>query len=131
MRFLCISCSVDRLIYMDDMVKAWKGPFSISIFLVYKDINTLSTWIQSQNITNLRLSIYLAVPPNKSNNYINIPQKNNKTYKRMNKLIIYPINYLRDLAIMNIRTTHFLNMDMDLWPSCTIHIVFLISHYLF
>ena len=31
---------------------------------------------------------------------------------------IYPINTLRRLAINNIHTTHFVNLDMDLWPSC-------------
>lgn len=31
---------------------------------------------------------------------------------------IYPINTLRRLAINNILTTHFVNLDMDLWPSC-------------
>ena len=31
---------------------------------------------------------------------------------------IYPINTLRRLAINNIRTSHFVNLDMDLWPSC-------------
>ena len=31
---------------------------------------------------------------------------------------IYPINTLRNLAINFIDTSHFLNLDMDLWPSC-------------
>ena len=31
---------------------------------------------------------------------------------------IYPINTLRRLAINNICTSHFVNLDMDLWPSC-------------
>ena len=29
----------------------------------------------------------------------------------------FPINLLRNLAIRNIRTTHFLVMDMDMWPA--------------
>lgn len=29
---------------------------------------------------------------------------------------IYPINRLRNLAIQNIDTTHFLVLDMDMWP---------------
>ena len=31
---------------------------------------------------------------------------------------IYPINTLRNLAINFITTSHYLNLDMDLWPSC-------------
>ena len=30
---------------------------------------------------------------------------------------IYPINYLRDVAILNVVTTHYINLDMDLWPT--------------
>ena len=32
---------------------------------------------------------------------------------------IYPINRLRNLAIQNTLTTHFLVLDMDMWPSRT------------
>lgn len=38
---------------------------------------------------------------------------------------IYPINTLRRLAINNILTTHFVNLDMDLWPSCSDSFTFL------
>lgn len=49
---------------------------------------------------------------------------------------IYPINRLRNLAIQNILTTHFLVLDMDMWPisrsflSTVIHRYYLSrSHY--
>ena len=29
----------------------------------------------------------------------------------------FPVNLLRNIAIKNVRTTHFLVTDMDLWPS--------------
>ena len=30
---------------------------------------------------------------------------------------VFPVNYLRNLAIRNVETTHYLIMDMDLWPT--------------
>lgn len=30
---------------------------------------------------------------------------------------VFPVNYLRNLAIRNVQTTHYMIMDMDLWPS--------------
>ena len=43
---------------------------------------------------------------------------------------MYPINTLRNLAIENVRTTHFWLTDMDMWPSrlrflCFFRIVYL------
>ena len=31
--------------------------------------------------------------------------------------IIFPINRLRNLAIDNVKTTHFVVFDMDMWPA--------------
>ena len=30
---------------------------------------------------------------------------------------LFPVNYLRNLAIRNVETTHYQIMDMDLWPT--------------
>lgn len=30
---------------------------------------------------------------------------------------VYPVNKLRNIAIVNVVTTHFLVMDMDMWPA--------------
>ena len=30
---------------------------------------------------------------------------------------VFPINKLRNIAIVNIQTTHFLVLDMDMWPA--------------
>lgn len=51
-----------------------------------------------------------------------IPGKQNYVWINPDKKVIkpnriYPINLLRDLAILNCVTTHFVNLDMDLWPS--------------
>lgn len=30
----------------------------------------------------------------------------------------YPINELRNIAIQQVKTTHFFSSDIDVWPSC-------------
>ena len=30
---------------------------------------------------------------------------------------VFPINKLRNIAIVNIQTTHFLVLDIDMWPA--------------
>ena len=32
---------------------------------------------------------------------------------------VFPVNKLRNIAIVNVVTTHFLVLDMDMWPSRT------------
>lgn len=82
-------------------------------------MDTLAAWIDAnKDLLNMRLAIYLAVPADRENNYVNTMDWKHRVQRRFQRLRIYPINYLRDLAIMNVRTTHYLNMDMDLWPSC-------------
>lgn len=39
---------------------------------------------------------------------------------------VYPINRLRNLAIGNILTTHFILFDMDMWPAST-HFSYILS----
>ena len=34
---------------------------------------------------------------------------------------LYPINKLRNVAIQNVRTSHFFMSDMDMWPSYSLH----------
>lgn len=31
---------------------------------------------------------------------------------------VFPVNKLRNIAIVNCVTSHFLVMDMDMWPAC-------------
>lgn len=36
---------------------------------------------------------------------------------------LYPINLLRNIAIRNVKTSHFFMTDMDMWPSFNLHTV--------
>lgn len=66
------------------------SPFSITIGLKDEDSQNITQWINSPSIT---YALY----------------KVNATY--------YPINKLRNIAIRNVRTSHFFLSDMDFWPS--------------
>lgn len=33
----------------------------------------------------------------------------------------YPVNMLRNLALCHVKTTHFVYVDMDFWPSSTLY----------
>lgn len=111
---------IDRLCYIEDLSIIWTGPLSISVYIRTDQLKDLSNWINHhKHIPKLRLAIYIAITPGPDNNYVTIVTYG-KASRRNKSLWIYPINYLRDLAIMNVKTTHYLNMDMDMWPSCMI-----------
>ena len=112
-------CRVDRLSYMKYLVKRWNGPFSIAIFLTDLQIAEVETWLKEYSSTpHLRVTLYIV-------DAADGPRKSDVVYwsrhGTMRHLIqskrIYPINVLRDLAILNCQTTHYINLDMDLWPS--------------
>lgn len=111
---------MDRLRYFKQIKEHWKGPFSIAIFLRKWDIPVVDKWIRSNsNVTHLRLLFYV-VPSE-----LRYPKTDYSLWfdrKSMRKItegmFLYPINLLRDIAIMNVVTTHYINLDMDLWPSC-------------
>ena len=116
---IILTCSVDRLSYMKYLIKRWNGPFSIAIFLTNLQIAELETWLEEYaSIPHLRVTLYIVDASDG-------PRKQDVVYwSRRGKLRhllqskrIYPINVLRDLAILNCQTTHYINLDMDLWPS--------------
>ena len=103
--------------YLNDLRKIWKGAFSIAIYCPITKLDKLETWIDTfASIPRLRLVFYIVARITRESNYINIPFSE-RVMRQYKGLPIYPINYLRDLAILNVQTTHYLNMDMDLWPS--------------
>lgn len=115
--FILSFTRIDRLQYLTDLSKIWKGAFSIAIYCPFNKLDKLETWIDTfASIPRLRLVFYIVARITRESNYINIPFSK-RVMRQYKGLPIYPINYLRDLAILNVQTTHYLNMDMDLWPS--------------
>lgn len=105
---------------MKYIVERWKGHFSIAIFLLESEIEIVDAWLKKYSyVPNLRVTFYIVDSEYNRNNgdvvfwkyrHMSRPQRQRKR--------IYPINFLRDIAILNTVTTHYINLDMDLWPSC-------------
>lgn len=68
---------------------------SVAIFVLERDLETFHQQVQESQL-NARLSLVIYT------------SKDNTTY---------PINKLRNLAIMDSKTTHFWLTDLDMWPS--------------
>lgn len=50
--------------------------------------------------------------PNRFRTILYIPKKGRDVYG------VFPVNKLRNIAIVNSVTSHFLVLDMDMWPAC-------------
>lgn len=115
--FPCLHSSVDRLPYMDRLVKRWQGPFSIAIFTTDAQLDTVDAWLHRfAHLSNLRVTLYIVSAAYKTKDFVFWRTHNRVLHMRQKKQI-YPINYLRDVAILNVVTTHYINLDMDLWPT--------------
>ena len=122
-----IMSRVNRLPYMKYLVERWKGPFSIAIFLLDSEIEIVDAWLkQYSDVPNLRVTFYIVDSRYDHNHFDIVYWKHGNVCRplRQHKRI-YPINVLRDVAILNTVTTHYINLDMDLWPSSFHSISFL------
>jgi hypothetical protein len=104
---------------MQELVRIWKGPFSLTIFVNLNKLSVVDKWLfEYSSIANLRVVIYIVpVSSSSSSNYV-FWNRHGVLIKEYENKVIYPINLLRDLSIMNVVTSHYVNLDMDLWPSC-------------
>lgn len=98
---------MNRVVFFPYLLSRWSGcefrislisrDLSIAVFVTAKEETTLRRIIENGNYeSRLRITPLMA--------------QNNKEY---------PINKLRNLAIRNVRTSHFWLTDMDMWPSGT------------
>ena len=77
-------------------MKRWTGSISIAIYLKSKEEEEYLNDLQSKDYFHKAVTIshYLSQSP-----------------------LEYPYNRLRNIAISKVKTSHFLVMDMDMWPS--------------
>ena len=101
----------------------FSSDFCITIFLTEEDATSIQSSIEQANYpSRLHLLLYIVNPSlNKDCVY---RQQRKDLICRKEK--IYPLNRLRNLAIQNIRTTHFIVFDMDMWPASKLNILFMI-----
>ena len=113
---MLIKYRVDRLHYLTYLQHRWNGPMSLAIFSTPAELHRVQKALRSlhNRIEVVRVVLYIA--KEKAYYYhISLGKVRQETTSKL-----YPINLLRDLAILNVVTTHYVNLDMDLWPSNTL-----------
>jgi hypothetical protein len=99
---------------MTFITKQFEGPISLSIFIYESEIPIVDQFILTyQNHSNLQLIFYIV--PDTDENFIWI-QKEGLQKQYLDERI-FPLNLLRDLAILRTTTSHYICVDMDLLPS--------------
>lgn len=87
--------------------------YCVTIFTNEEEYDSIKQTIQSGDYpSRLHLILYIVKDGSKDCVYslkgdelVCVPQK------------IYPINRLRNIAITNVKTSHFIVLDMDMWPA--------------
>lgn len=89
-----------------------------------KELKSVVSYIKKSKFPNrLRLALYI----------YNYPKHRDCVYHRINGKMeckpktIYPINRLRNIAIQNSLTSHFVVFDMDMWPARSVSLPSLIT----
>ena len=123
--WLNIMSSVQRLFYLPYVIQKWEGfrqftcvnsrPISIALFVHKSELNQTEQYIQEAHFpVRVRLILYIVDVTSKPDCVI----VRNSTYGGCFPRTVYPINRLRNLAIADVTTSHFVLFDMDVWPSC-------------
>ncbi|CAB3225466.1 unnamed protein product [Arctia plantaginis] len=95
---LVLQLSMDRLQFLERLVKYWDGPLSVAIYLSDCEVTKLESFIRDWSDT---LSI-----------------RKNIGYHLVFKhdTVHYPVNYLRNVALENVNTPYVFLMDVDFVP---------------
>lgn len=120
-----IMSSVERLFYLPYVIQKWEGfrlfsciisrPISIAVFVHLSELNQTEQFIRDSRFPDrVRLTLYIVDVTSKPDCVI----VRNSTYGGCFSRTVYPINRLRNIAIAEVTTSHFVLFDMDVWPSC-------------
>ena len=94
-----MTCRIDRIPFLRYFAERWSG-FLIATIKVNADTVANAT----QTLADLRL-------PPKFTVILYIVEPQDLYFHD------FPVNLLRNIGIRNVRTTHFLMLDMDMWPT--------------
>ncbi|XP_063366135.1 xylosyl- and glucuronyltransferase LARGE2s-like [Cydia amplana] len=95
---LVLQLSMDRLQFLERLVKHWEGPLSAAIYLSDCEVGVLESFIKDFSDT---LSV-------RKNIGYHLVFKHESTH--------YPVNYLRNVALQNVNTPYVFLMDVDFVP---------------
>lgn len=108
---------------MKYLLQRWKGPMSIACLIQMDEFVSFVKSISPYFGLPITFSVYVPLKPHNSSYFI---EGNGK--RMVFPSTLYPVNLLRDLAIESIRTTHYLNIDADLFVSSTSPPFFIIRY---
>ncbi|XP_049878652.1 xylosyl- and glucuronyltransferase LARGE2-like [Pectinophora gossypiella] len=95
---LVLQLSMDRLQFLERLVKYWEGPLSAAIYLADCEVTKLESFIQDWSST--------------------LSSRKNVAYHLVFKhdAVHYPVNYLRNVALAHVTTPYVFLMDVDFVP---------------
>lgn len=103
---------LDRLKYH---TQRWKGPMSFACFIQLKEFDSFVKSISSYFGLPIVFTVYIPLTSKEPSYYV----RGDGT-KMVFNTTLYPVNLLRDLSIESIHTTHYLNIDADLFVSSSV-----------
>ncbi|XP_066592807.1 xylosyl- and glucuronyltransferase LARGE1-like [Prorops nasuta] len=93
---LTTQCSIDRMLLLEDLSKHWPGTIVVALYLTDAEVQSFLEFIKgSQELRNRRNMAYHIV------------------YKDGE---LYPINYLRNVAMSYVSTPYIFQVDVDFLP---------------
>lgn len=90
----------NRLTFLDEHLWRWSSNLVLVLFCKLSEQESTLQYM-GERVLPERLTLILYIVPKRSK--------------------IFPINLLRNLGIRNVRTTHYVVMDMDMWPIPNLH----------
>ncbi|KAK8801895.1 hypothetical protein WA588_006179 [Blastocystis sp. NMH] len=112
---LITQISMGRFDRMPYILKRWKGPMSIAVFVTLEEYSSFVNAITPYLGLPITFSVYIPLGLEHSSYFV---RGNGK--KTVFAHTLYPINLLRDMAIESIHTTHFFCVDADFFFSDTV-----------
>ena len=91
---------------------------SIAVFVHQQELHKTERFIRKSRFPDrLHLILYITDVSREGDRVCRNNGKQSWCYAQS----IYPINRLRNIAIADVATSHFILFDMDVWPSCERH----------
>ncbi|XP_076748862.1 xylosyl- and glucuronyltransferase LARGE1 isoform X1 [Xylocopa sonorina] len=98
---LVTQCSVERIPLLEDLSKHWPGTISVALYLTDAEVQNFLEFVRGS--TELR---------NRKNIAYHVVYKDGE---------LYPINYLRNIAMSYISTAFIFQLDVDFLPQLSLH----------
>lgn len=109
---ICMKSSFNRFDRLPYLLKRWKGPMSIGVFVMPEEYPAFVDFISHYMGLPITLCVYIPLGLENTSYYIRRNQ-----FKQYFTKTLYPMNLLRDLAIESITTSHFMYVDADFMTS--------------